>query len=248
VAGPPSVAVPSTAKPEPTPAVAPSAPPQARRGWRVAALIAAAIVVVAGAAVLAVHFSSPDGVGVRFPPTVTATATATATMVPCVGMSKCVAFTPADPMHADMMEALPAATQLVQSIDKGASLCDMSLVGSVDGTLAIGSDMLKPSTTAIGTMRFAGKRSHSVNVVLMTGRLMAMEVAQPCQHPVPVPVCTPKAAARAAVASGVPRGTSAILTYHHDSFSGTTVWEFVPPSRPDLQRRIDGHTCAVRPQ
>jgi hypothetical protein len=147
-------------------------------------------------------------------------------------------------MHVDLMEVLPVATKLAQSVDKGIYFCDMSMVGSVDGTLALGADVRNPSQAVIGQIHFAGKASRGVEVAVMAGRLIAVEA--PCMRPAPVPACTPRAAARAAVASGVPKGIPAILSYRYDEAWGGAIWDFMPPGRPDFMRRIDGRNCAIR--
>jgi serine/threonine protein kinase len=229
---PPSSAVPAPAQ---SAASAPSAAAPSRwRPFQVVLVAGAVLTLLVGAAVL-VDFLVPTSISRYLPG---------GGFIPCGPAAKCVAFNPADPAHVDLMEVLPAATQLAQSIDKGATFCEMSMTGAVEGTLPLGSDIRNPTPSSMGLIRFAGKGTHGVEIAVMPGRLVALDVT--CPHPAPVPACTPRAAARAAAASGAPHGGSTVMSYHHDDASGGVLWDYMPVSHPDGLRRLDGRTCAVK--
>ncbi len=207
-------------------------PPRRRAPLIVAGVVIAVTLVVGG-----LLFFSPVG------PAVAPYLPGGSGLLPCGPAAKCVAIAPADPSHVDLMEVLPAATQLAQTMDRGASLCDMAITGAVDGTIPMG-DLRNPSVPAIGMIRFAGKGTRGIEVAVAPGRLIAVEA--PCLHPAPVPACTPKAAARAAAASGVPHNSGVVMmTYRHDDASGGALWDFIPVGHPDSTRRLDGRTCAI---
>jgi hypothetical protein len=161
----------------------------------------------------------------------------------CPGI-KCVPMAYPDHQHVDPMEVLPHATQLAQSIDHTASLCDLNLGGVSDGTVVLGPDVramnLSGSFLSFQFTRPSAGKALLVNS--LPGRLYAVDSV--CAHPVAPPVCTPRAAYRAAIASGVPAGTRAGMNYHNDDTLGPT-WEFYVTNHLDWIRRIDGKTCAI---
>jgi predicted Ser/Thr protein kinase len=169
---------------------------------------------------------------------------------PCPGI-RCAPANYADPQHVDPMEILPHATQLAQSLDRTATLCDITLGNVTDGTVPMGAELRSMAQGTYLMFQFArpsvsrpgAEKSYGVSL-LPPGRLSTLEGT--CAHTVPLPACTPRAAYHAAIASGVPRGTSAGMSYHHDDTLGPT-WEFWVLNHMDLSRRIDGKTCAVRP-
>ena len=163
--------------------------------------------------------------------------------LPCGPSARCVAYTATDPAHVDLMDVVSAATQLAHSLDKSASFSEMTLTGAVDGTLAL-VEAHSSSQASMGLIRFAGKGARSVDVAVTPGRLVAVE--GPSQHPGPLPGCTPRAAAHAAVASGLPHGAPLLQNYHHDEASGGTVWDVVATGHQDGFRRLDGRTCALK--
>jgi serine/threonine-protein kinase len=163
-------------------------------------------------------------------------------MRPCTGMAHCTPYNPPDPAHVDPVDVYSPALALAQTMDKGAAFCEMALVGAVDGTVASNTDVHAAGQSLVQLRYAPGKGARGVFVTMMRGQLFATEGTS-CSHAVPVPACTPKAAAHAAVASGVPRGTSATMLYH-DPGTGP-VWEFVATGHVDHTRRIDGRTCAV---
>jgi Protein kinase domain len=168
---------------------------------------------------------------------------------PCPGI-RCVPALHADPQHVDPMELLPHATQLARTLDRSVTLCEISLTGVNDGTVAYGADphALSPASfiridfSRPGMGRPGGEKSY--DVLVYPARLVAFEGT--CAYSIAVPGCTPRAAYRAAVESGVPRGTIAGMTYHHDDTLGPT-WDFSVVNHAEWTRRIDGKTCAVKP-
>jgi hypothetical protein len=227
-------AVVSVATPSSTPVATP--PRAATKRPLVLAALGGALVTV-GLIVAALFFldfgAADDHGGFRLPAFV---------MRPCAGVAHCTPYNPPDPAHVDPMDVYPAALALAQTVDKGAAFCEMALTGAVDGTVASSTDVHAAGQSLV-QLRFApGKGARGVFVTMMRGQLFAMEGAV-CAHSSPTPACTPKAAAHAAVASGVPRGTSATMLYH-DQGAGP-VWEFVAPGHFEHTRRIDGRTCAV---
>ncbi len=162
----------------------------------------------------------------------------------CSSALKCVPYSAPDPMHVDALEVLPAALQLAQSIERGAFFCEMSLVSAVDGAIAVGADA-RSQGPSVSTLRFGtGKGTRAIDVAVVPGHLFATEST--CARAAPIPACQPRAAARAAVASGAPRGVPVLMHYHQDELSGVPLWDYVLQGRPEYSRRIDGRTCAVK--
>jgi hypothetical protein len=176
------------------------------------------------------------------PPPASVQPEATATATPsCGGPLGCASFNPTDPAHVDAMDVLPAALQLAQSVEKAASLCEIALAGAVDGLVSVGDPLRR-----VAVLRFGGaKGTRSVEIAVVPGFLTASEGT--CARPIPAPACTVRAAAKAAADKGVPRGTAASLTYHHDEAVGKPVWDFVVPGHPELAHRFDGRTCGAMP-
>jgi serine/threonine-protein kinase len=228
---------------EPRISVPPRPAPRRRRGGVIA--VVSVIAVLGGAAAAVLRFvpglTTSIAPGRAAPPAV-----ATAASWPCTGV-KCASIAFSDPSRVDAMEVLPHATQLAQAVEHAVTLCDMSLVGVVDGAVPIGADTHKVSGSAAISVRFAGWGAHGnekgVDVSVLPGRLVANDGA--CTRAVAAPVCTPRGAYRAAVASGVPRGTPASMTYHTDETQGP-IWEFFVLNHPEHLRRLDGRTCALK--
>jgi serine/threonine-protein kinase len=224
-------------RPSVAPASAPAAPsaPPTSRGWLIPVILLA---VAAGMGltlgVLALVGALPLGSGRARPPFGAGAALA------CYYL-RCADVTYDDPVHVDLLELLPRATQMAQSIERGVTLCGITIVNAVDGTVAV--TTTPTATPGTGSLRFiVGKGPRAIDVSPTPGRLIANESA--CLHAVPVPACTPRAASRAALASGSFRGP-ALLNYDHDATANTAVWTYTVAGHGDATRRLDGRTCAV---
>jgi hypothetical protein len=154
-------------------------------------------------------------------------------------MLKCAPYSAADPMHVDPWDALPAARELAQSLDRRSVFCNVHLIGAVDGVVAVGTDPLK----FLGMISFGFEAgSRAIDVVLQPGQLAATEGR--CKHAAPVPACTPNLAARAVLASGVPPGTRATMIYNYDKGAARPRWFFTSENNRYM-RWLDGRTCAI---
>jgi eukaryotic-like serine/threonine-protein kinase len=204
----------------------PAAPP-AKRAW---------LLPVIGLAVLA-------GVGIVLGvQTLMGTVSSVTAVVPhgakCYQL-KCVDIKLPDPKHVDAMDIAPRALAVARSIDRSASFCGVTLVNSLDGLANIDGG----PTSGVITFRYRiGKAMRSVDVSLVPGRLVAAETS--CPHVAPMPGCSPRAAYRAAIGSGAPRGP-ATLMYAWESGLGAATWVYVPNGGGAGLRRLDGRTCGV---
>ena len=149
---------------------------------------------------------------------------------------KCAAVTAPDLGRVDGMEALRQATQLARSIDPRAKLTSMSLTETVDGVVGFRAD---------DKSRFSANYSGPNGGLLVTswGDLLAAQ-SWSSEPALPEPSCSARSAYRAAIASGVPRGTAANLHY---GWAGKPHWTFSALGRGDQRRTIDGRNCAVIP-
>lgn len=149
---------------------------------------------------------------------------------------KCAAVTAPNPGRVDGMEALRQATQLARSIDPGAKLTSVSLSQTVDGVVGF-----RAEDKATFSADYSGPKG-GLLVTPFAGLLAAQSwSARPA---LPEPSCSARSAYRAAIASGVPAGVTANLTY---GFAGKPHWMFSALGRGDQRRTIDGRTCAVIP-
>jgi hypothetical protein len=83
-----------------------------------------------------------------------------------------------------------------------------------------------------------------------TAKSIAANTKAPSSSPAAVvePNCVFDAAAKAARASGVPAGTVMRLRYETDLTLNRGVWTARVPGRAELDRVMDGQTCAIVPR
>ena len=153
----------------------------------------------------------------------------------CAPGATCTSIDVPDPTHVDVQALLPAVEKIARSTDSHAALAIM-IIGDVtrDGTSDISGEhsATYQFTVPAGTSITIAVRKRTAVVI----RSSALPVAAATP-----PRCSQKAAWKAAVAAGLPAGTSATMTFSNVPSLGGSIWTIAAGMRSWL---IDGQTCA----
>jgi hypothetical protein len=158
----------------------------------------------------------------------------------------CAAVSFRDPAHIDEAEVRPRALDLARSVEPTSTLCEISVNGVTDGTVALGPEFASRSGTRSMSFDFvpANQRGKSLRVMVsqLSGQLRVVEGE--CEGAVAPPGCGMRAAYQAAVAAGLHRESHISVRYSLDDVDGPT-W-VVHEDYPAKWLRFDGRTCKQR--
>jgi len=156
-----------------------------------------------------------------------------------------------DRLKIDATDLLPSVKRRITEGSLDAALVEISVQGARGGSVDLsnaGSQVsytyvVAPQGTVAADPLSARER---VELVINDAALPAKKGASRGDKAVADPICVWSAAWRAAMASGLSSSSVIDAKYSYNSKSDKAVWVFTVREHPEIEREIDGMSCAIR--